>query len=240
MSGDITNMTKELFFEELDKRNISCTEEQYNDLNKFMEHVLYWNERFNLTAIKEKDVFMEKMIFDSALTLTDLDLTDKKVLDVGTGAGFPGVVLYLLNPKTNVTLLDSTTKKIDLLKKYAEENNYKYNCVSSRVEDYAKNNREQFDYVFARAVAPLNILLELCLPLLKVGGSFIALKGPGVEEEINASDKALKKLNARIQKIIVDELPESNEVRNIVYIQKEKVTNHKYPRDYSEIKKLPL
>ena len=240
MSGDITNMTKEKFFEELNKRDISCTEEQFDELNKFMEYVLYWNERFNLTAIKDKDVFMEKMVFDSALALTDLDLTDKKVLDVGTGAGFPGVVLYLLNPKTNITLLDSTTKKIDLLKQYAEENNYKYNCVSFRVEDYAKNNREQYDYVFARAVAPLNILLELCLPLLKVGGSFIALKGPGVEEEINASDKALKKLNGRIQKIIVDELPESNEVRNIVYIQKEKVTNHKYPRDYSEIKKLPL
>ena len=240
MSGDITNMTKEKFFEELNKRDISCTEEQFGELNKFMEYVLYWNERFNLTAIKDKDVFMEKMVFDSALALTDLDLTDKKVLDVGTGAGFPGVVLYLLNPKTNITLLDSTTKKIDLLKQYAEENNYKYNCVSFRVEDYAKNNREQYDYVFARAVAPLNILLELCLPLLKVGGSFIALKGPGVEEEINASDKALKKLNGRIQKIIVDELPESNEVRNIVYIQKEKVTNHKYPRDYSEIKKLPL
>ena len=240
MSGDITNMTKELFLKELAKREISCTEEQFEKLSKFMDHVLYWNERFNLTAIKDEDVFMEKMVFDSALALTDLDLSNKKVLDVGTGAGFPGVVLYLLNPKANITLLDSTSKKIDLLQKYAEENDYKYDCVSTRVEDYAKSHREQYDYVFARAVAPLNVLLELCLPLLKVGGSFIALKGPGVEEEINASEKALKKLNGRIQKIIVDELPESNEVRNIVYIQKEKVTNHKYPRDYSEIKKLPL
>lgn len=233
-------MNKETFLNQLANRNISCDETQYDNLVKFMEHVLYWNERFNLTAIKDKEVFMEKMIFDSALALTDLNLTNKKVLDVGTGAGFPGVVLYLLNPKANITLLDSTSKKVDLLKKYAEENDYRYQCISSRVEEYTKSHREEFDYVFARAVAPLNILLELCLPLIKVGGYFIALKGPGVEEEINSSEKALKKLNGRIHKIIVDELPESNEVRNIVYIQKEKVTNHKYPREYSEIKKLPL
>ena len=233
-------MNKKTLLEELNKRDIFCNEETANKLEAFMKHILMWNEKFNLTAIKDEEAFMEKMIFDSAIGLTDLDLSNKKVLDIGTGAGFPGVVLYLLNPDMDITLLDSTAKKINLLKDYANENGYKYQTVVSRAEDYAKANREKYDYVFARAVAPLNILLELALPLLKVGGTFIALKGPGVEEEIAQSQNALKKLNARVGKIIVDELPESLESRNIVYIIKDKETNKKYPRDYKDIKKLPL
>ena len=148
--------------------------------------------------------------------------------------------MYLLNKQADITLLDSTAKKINLLKDYADNNGYTYHTVVARAEEYAREQRGMYDYVFARAVAPLNILLELCLPLLKVGGIFIALKGPGAEEEIEKSQNALKKLNARVNKIIVDELPESSEVRNIVYIIKEKETNKKYPRDYKDIKKLPL
>ena len=233
-------MNKQLLIDELNKRGILCKQETADKLEAFMKHILMWNEKFNLTAIKDEESFMEKMIFDSAIALTDLDLSNKKVLDIGTGAGFPGVVLYLLNPNADITLLDSTTKKINLLKDYALENGYKYQTVVARAEDYARNNREQYDYVFARAVAPLNILLELAIPLLKVGGTFIALKGPGVEEEIAQSQTALKKLNARVGKIIVDELPESSEARNIVYIIKDKQTNKKYPRDYKDIKNLPL
>ena len=233
-------MNKQRLIEELNKRGISCSLETADKLEAFMKHILMWNEKFNLTAIKDENAFMEKMIFDSAIGLTDLDLYNKKVLDIGTGAGFPGVVLYLLNPHAEITLLDSTAKKINLLKDYADENGYKYQTVVARAEDYARLNKEKYDYVFARAVAPLNILLELAMPLLKVGGAFIALKGPGVEEEIVASQNALKKLNARVGKIIVDELPESLESRNIVYIIKDKETNKKYPRDYKDIKKLPL
>ena len=233
-------MNKQLLIDELNKRGILCNQETADKLEAFMKHILMWNEKFNLTAIKDEKSFMEKMIFDSAIALTDLDLSDKRVLDIGTGAGFPGVVLYLLNPNADITLLDSTAKKINLIKDYALDNGYKYQTVVARAEDYARNNREQYDYVFARAVAPLNILLELAIPLLKVGGSFIALKGPGVEEEIAQSQTALKKLNARVGKIIVDELPESSEARNIVYIIKDKQTNKKYPRDYKDIKNLPL
>ena len=233
-------MNKQSFLKELNKRDIPANEIIANQLEAFMKHILMWNEKFNLTAIKDEESFMEKMIFDSAIALTDLDLSNKKVLDIGTGAGFPGVVLCLLNPNTDITLLDSTTKKINLLNDYASENGYKYQTVVARAEDYAKANREKYDYVFARAVAPLNVLLELALPLLKVGGAFIALKGPGVEEEIAQSQNALKKLNGRVGKIIVDELPESLETRNIVHIIKDKETNKKYPRDYKDIKKLPL
>lgn len=233
-------MNKDLFIKELDERGIACSEEQYLQLEKYMHHILSWNEKFNLTAIKDESSFMEKMIFDCAIGLTDLDLTNKRVIDVGTGAGFPGVVLYILNPKVNLTLLDSTGKKIDLLNQYAKENGYTYQGVVARAEDYAKEHREQFDYVFARAVAPLNILLELCVPLLKVGGTFIAMKGPGLEDELNLSSKALKRLNCHIQKVIEDELPESLETRNIIYIVKDKETQKKYPREYKDIKKLPL
>ena len=168
-------MNKKQLIEELNKRDITCSEQTANELEAFMKHILIWNEKFNLTAIKDEESFIEKMIFDSAIGLTDLDLSNKKVLDIGTGAGFPGVVLYLLNPEMDITLLDSTAKKINLLKDYANENGYKYQTVVARAEEYAKDHREKYDYVFARAVAPLNILLELALPLLKVGGTFIAL-----------------------------------------------------------------
>lgn len=233
-------MNKKQLVEELRKREIGCSETQADELEKYMHHILSWNEKFNLTAIKDEKSFYEKMIFDSAIALTELDLSNKKVIDIGTGAGFPGVILYLLNPKVDMTLLDSTNKKIELLRNYALENNYQYKTVTARAEEYARSHREEYDYVFARAVAPLNILLELCVPLLKVGGTFIALKGPGLEEELNASSSALKKLNCSIHKVIVDVLPECGETRNIIYITKNKLTHSKYPRDYKDIKKIPL
>ena len=233
-------MNREKLVKELELRGIKCDEKQALQLEQFMHHILSWNERFNLTAIKDEETFMEKMIFDSAIALMDLDLTNKKIIDIGTGAGFPGMVLYLLNPNTDVTLLDSTNKKIELLKNYGLENGYSYKTVTARAEEYARNNIEKYDYAFARAVAPLNILLEISVPLLKVGGTFIALKGPGLDEELNASKNALNKLNCSIQKVIEDVLPESGEVRNIIYITKNKSTNKKYPRDYKEIKRIPL
>ena len=233
-------MDRKELVNQLNKRGISCDEKQGLQLEHFMHHVLLWNEKFNLTAIKDEPSFYEKMIFDSAIGLTDLDLTGQKVIDVGTGAGFPGVVLYILCPQMDLTLLDSTGKKIELLKKYAEENSYSYQAITARAEEYALNHRDEYDDVFARAVAPLNILLELCIPLLKVGGSFIAMKGPGLEEELNNSSGALKKLDCHIQKVIQDELPESSETRNIIYIVKDKETPKKYPRLYKDIKKQPL
>ena len=233
-------MNREKLINELNLRGIKCDEKTALQLEQFMHHILSWNERFNLTAIKDEETFMEKMIFDSGIALMDFDLTNKKIIDIGTGAGFPGVVLYLLNPNTDVTLLDSTSKKIELLKNYGLENGYSYKTVTARAEEYARNNIEQYDYAFARAVAPLNILLEISVPLLKVGGTFIALKGPGLDDELNASKNALNKLNCSIQKVIEDVLPESGEVRNIIYITKNKPTHNKYPRDYKEIKRSPL
>ena len=231
-------MNKQNLVEQLQIRGININDSQLDALINLMKDTLITNEKFNLTAIKDEEVFLEKMIFDSAIALQELDLSDKKVIDVGTGAGFPGLVLYILKPNINLTLLDSTKKKIDYLDQYCKEHNYKVNCVSARAED--SGFIEEYDYAFARAVAPLNILLELIVPMLKVGGAFIALKGQGFEKEIADADKAMKLLGCHLSKIIEDELPESKEKRSMIYIVKDKKTNTKYPRSYSDIKKKPL
>lgn len=225
---------------ELNELEINCSNEQLNLLETFMKVTLETNEKFNLTAITNPDDFVEKMIYDSALALHDLDLTNKSIIDVGTGAGFPGMVLKILEPKANVVLLDSTAKKINHLLGFAKEQNINVEGVAARAEDYARNNREKFDYATARAVSQLNILLELIIPMLKVGGTFIALKGQGYEDEINNSKEALRRLNCRIGQIYEFELPESHEKRAIIHIVKEKETNKKYPRQYTDIKRQPL
>ena len=233
-------MIKKEFLEQLKLRGVNCSESQYDELVNYMDDVLLTNEQFNLTAITNKEEFLEKMIFDSALASIGNDFNNKKVIDVGTGAGFPGMVLYILNPSMSLTFLDSTQKKINFILSYGEKNNYKYKGVSLRAEDHARLHREEYDYATARAVAPLNILLELIIPMLKVGGTFIALKGPGYEDEIKSCEKAFKKLNCHIQKVYEDILPNCNDKRSIIYIIKDKPTIKKYPREYNEIKRLPL
>ena len=224
----------------LDNEEILYSEDQISLLKDLMISTLETNEKFNLTAIKDEESFVEKMIFDSALGIRDLDLEGKDVIDVGTGAGFPGMVIRILCPNAKVTLLDSTKKKIDYLKEFASNHSLKIEGVSDRAEDYARKNREKYDFVFARAVASLNILLELIIPLLKVGGEFVAMKGPGFEEEVNQSSKALKKLNCSIKSIYETELPECHEKRAIIRIIKNKETSKNYPRQYNDIKQQPL
>ena len=233
-------MNKELFLSELNKRDIVCDEIQYSQLMSLMSETLEANSHFNLTSIIDESEFMEKMLFDSALGFYGIDVTDKKILDLGTGGGFPGMVLYILNPEGEFTLLDSTKKKIDYLKELCEKNKYPVNCINDRAENYAKNHLEEFDYVTTRAVSQLPILLELAIPMLKVGGTLIAYKGPEVYEEIENAQSALSKLGCKIERIYSDELPDSHSKRYILYILKLKKTPKKYPRDYSEIKKLPL
>lgn len=226
--------------EYLSTRCIECSDAQFSTFEKIYQSTIETNEKFNLTAITEKEAFFDKMIVDSALAVIDLDLKDKKCIDVGTGAGFPGLIISTLCPSCNLTLLDSSNKKINYLEELKEQLGLSYNTICSRAEDYARKNREVFDYAFARAVAPLNILLELIIPMLKVGGTFVAMKGPASGEELKTSVSAMKKLNCHLQNIYVDALPESKEERSIIYIIKDKETNVKYPRDYSDIKKKVL
>ncbi|MCQ2776576.1 MAG: 16S rRNA (guanine(527)-N(7))-methyltransferase RsmG [Bacilli bacterium] len=229
-------MNKETLKQELNLRGLNPSETQIDQLIDLMKTTLETNEKFNLTAIKDEETFLEKMIFDSALTLVDNDLTDKEVLDLGTGAGFPGLVLYILNPKIKLTLLDSTKKKIDYLADFCAKRGYKVNAVSARAEEFARNNREKYDYVTARAVSELSILMELAIPMIKVNGCLLALKAVGIENEINSAKGAFKALNCSMNKMYEDYLPVSKEYRAILSIKKDKVTISKYPRDYAIIK----
>lgn len=230
-------MNKSQLTDELNKLNLSFDIEK---LESLMEDTLITNEKFNLTAIKDKEKFRELMLLDSAIPLTLLDFNDKKILDVGTGAGYPGLVLSLLS-NGNFTLLDSTKKKIDHINEYVSNKNINNVIgVLGRAEEYISNHRNEFDIVIARAVSSLNILLELCIPYLKVGGYFIAMKGRQGKDEIEQSKRALSLLGCKIVSINETELPESKETRINIIIQKEKDTNKKYPRLYKDIVNKPL
>ena len=233
-------MNKESLFKAFEEYEISCDQSQLDLLFALMKSTLEANEKFNLTAITDEEVFAEKMIFDCALMLHDFDLENGSYIDIGTGAGFPGMVVRILSKDAKVTLLDSTKKKIDYLNDFAKEHNLKVTCVSERAEDFARNNREKYDFASARAVSALPILLEITIPLLKVGGTFIALKGADYEAEINTSQNAFKKLGCHIEHIYEVTLPKSQEKRAIIYIKKDKETNKKYPRQYNEIKRQTL
>lgn len=226
-------MTKQELVVELDKLNLDSS--KVDKLEEYMLATLKANESFNLTAIKDENKFRELMILDSAYPLKYFDFSNKKVIDIGTGAGYPGMVLATLS-KGEFTLLDSTKKKIDFISNYATEQGYfNVNTVVERAENYAKNHREEFDFVVARAVSDLKVLLELVLPLLKVGGYFIALKGLKGMDEIKSSKKLLEKLGGEVYLVDEYELPESKEKRINIIIKKIKKTNLKYPRPYNEI-----
>ena len=233
-------MNKESLVLELSKRGIACDDKQVELLYDFMHHVLKTNESFNLTAIKDEESFVEKMIFDSALLLNNQNFEGLDILDIGAGAGFPSVVLSILSPKAHVFALDSTAKKVKFIEDYAKEKSLHVDGITARAEEFARDNRDRFMVVTARAVASLRILIELALPLLKIGGVFIAMKGPGFEEEIKEAQGALKKLKGEVDYIYEDQLPESKENRSFIYIKKIKETPKKYPRLYGEIKNKAL
>ena len=233
-------MNKIEFVRELSIRNIEITKEQLDLLWEFMHKVLETNKSFNLTAIKDEETFVEKMIFDSALLLNNQRFEDIDILDIGAGAGFPSVVLSILAPKAHVIALDATAKKVNFIKEFAEKHHLNITAVCARAEEYAQNNRESLLVVTARAVSELRILLELAIPMLKVGGHFIAMKGPGFEEEISNAQCALRKLHCNIDYVYEDQLPNSQESRYMIYIKKLEETPKKYPRTFGEIKNKPL
>ena len=219
----------------LKKNHIQYNLEQLDLAEKYMNYVLTTNEHINLTAIKDDESFRELMTYDSLIPLKYCNLNDKKIIDVGTGAGYPGVMLSIFT-NSDVTLLDSTAKKINVIKGFE---GIKVNTVVARCEDYDKMHREEYDIVTARAVSALNVLVELCLPLVKIGGYLLAYKGKNAEEEIKQAKNAINKLGGEVEFISNDTLP-SGEERHIVFIKKKKETNKKYPREYSEIINKPL
>ena len=228
-------MNKESFKKELVNLGFEASNEKVDLLESFMNETLKANEFFNLTAIKDKDKFWELMILDSVYPLKYLDYKDKKVIDVGTGAGYPGMVMATLSD-ADFTLLDATKKKVNFFTNFYKEHNYSnITPVCGRAELYARAHREEYDIAVARAVADLPVLLELIVPLLKVGGHFIALKGSKGFEELEKCRVTLDKLGAVVEEIDKYLLPESQEKRINIIIKKVKKTSSKYPREYSEI-----
>ena len=227
-------MNKEQLKKEL--QNIgNFADAQIDKLESFMHETLEANKSFNLTAIKDEEKFRVLMILDSAYPLKYYNFDGKKVIDIGTGAGYPGIVLATLS-SGEFTLLDSTKKKVDFYSIFSAKNQYfNVNSVCARAEEYAREHREEYDFAIARAVASLSVLVEIIVPLLKVGGLFIALKGPLAKEEILAAKKAFQNLDSNVEIIHEYSLPESAEKRSIIVIKKNKISKQKYPRNYSEI-----
>ena len=231
-------MKKDEFLKELEKINITLTENQILKLEKFYELLVIWNEKINLTTIlKEEDVYL-KHFYDSLSLIKVIDLNKElTLLDVGTGAGFPGIVLKIVFPNLKITLLDSMNKRISYLNEIIKELDLKdIDTVCSRAEDYALKNREKYDIVVCRAVAHLEILVEITLPLVKVNGYFIAMKS-NANEEIALARKKILVLNSKIIEILSFKLPFENSIRTLIKIQKFKKTDLKYPRKYDKIKK---
>ncbi len=191
-------------------------------------------------SITEPNEIILKHFIDSITILKYIE-NNMKVVDVGTGAGFPGIPLNIVNTNVNYTLVDSLNKRINFLNEVIEKVDLKnINTVHSRIEDFAKNNKETFDIATSRAVASLNILLEYLLPLVKIGGICICMKGSNAKEEIESASKALEILGGKIEKVEEITLPESNIVRNIIIVRKIKSTPNKYPRKAGMATKEPI
>ena len=231
-------MNKETLKKELQKIGIQLTENQEKQLEKYYELLIQTNNYTNLTRITEKEAVYLKHFYDSLTITKVIDLTQNlSLIDIGTGAGFPGLVLKIVYPNLKVTLLDSLNKRIDFLNKVIKELNLKdIKTVHSRIEDYKE---EQFDIVTSRAVAKTNMLLELSCKLPKVNGYFIFLKG-NIEEELKESENAQKLLNIKLIQKEEFLLPIENSKRTIIKFQKTKEIQDKYPRNFTQIKQKPL
>jgi len=226
---------------QLEKLGLLLDEKQMGMFSKYLVLLKEWNQKIDLTSLKTDEEIIEKHFYDSLLVSTGFKLTNQTLIDIGSGAGLPGIPLQIAFPSLRVTLLEPTQKRCFFLEKVRKELGLEnLNVINGRAEDVVSTLREAFDVAIARAVAPLNILAELSLPLVKNGGLFIAMKGPSSEEELLASKKAFATLFSSLEKAQHCTLFSNGDIRNNLFIRKNKVTPKKYPRMYAEIKKNPL
>lgn len=229
---------KNALLEGLPRLGLQLSEETQNTLCAFGSAVIEQNKVMNLTAITEPAQVAKLHLLDSLTVLTLADLKGKKVIDVGCGAGFPGVPLKIACPEADLTLLDSLGKRMTWLETVLPTLGVNAKCVTARAEEYVTGCREQFDFATSRAVARLNILLELTAPYVKVGGAVLAMKGTAAGEELEEAQNAIRQLGLRLEK--VEQFPADGTAHTVIVLRKVKSTPPKYPRRYAKIKQQPL
>ena len=230
-------MNKEEFIKEIKLLNIEVTERKLEQLENYYELLCEENQKYNLTNITDKNSAYLKHFYDSLTIVKSIKLTNQYLCDIGTGAGFPGMVLKIFYPDLKIDLIDATLKKCTFLQMVIDKLELKnINVINARAEEYSQNNREKYDIVTSRAVAPLKHLLEYSIPLLKINGQFVALKA-NLESEMINIENYYQKLFLENESIIKFHLPKENSLRTIYKIEKIKTTPKEYPRTYSQIKK---
>ena len=222
----------------LPKQQLLLTEDQLDTFERFGKLLLEKNHVMNLTAITEPEKVAELHFFDSLALLNAASFQGKRVIDVGCGAGFPGVPLKIAEPTIELTLLDSLGKRMDWLREILPELGLDASVVTARAEEFVSTCRERFDLAVSRAVARLNVLCELCLPYVKVGGCFLAMKGQLADVELEEAKKAISILGGSVERVYAYDV--ENAIHRAVVIRKEKPTPAKYPRAFAKIKKAPL
>lgn len=228
-------MNKELFIEETNKLGIKLNDKTLSKLDNYYQILKEENNKYNLTRIIEEPSVYLKHFYDSLTITKIINIDNQSICDLGSGAGFPGLVLAICFPNTKITLIEANTKKCNFLKIVKEQLKLdNTNIINARIEEYAKNNREIYDIVTARAVAPIKHLLEYGIPLVKVDGYFIAMKA-NTENEENNIDNYYKKLSITEEERVIFNLPIEESLRTLIKYQKNSITNLKYPRRYSEI-----
>ena len=235
---------RQLLKDSLNKMGISISEEQTQQFFDYKSLLLQWNEKMNLTAITDESEVVIKHFADSVSILSAVNIENgAKIIDVGTGAGFPGLPVKIVRPDLKVTLLDSLNKRIGFLNEVCTQLHHEnVDNIHARAEDGGQSTelREKFDYCLSRAVANLAVLSEYCLPFVKVGGSFISLKGPDVAQEVNEGETAIKKLGGRVEQVIKIEIPNSDITHSLVIIKKIGKTPKLYPRKAGTASKNPI
>lgn len=232
-------MIKDLLQNYIKDYKITLTENQNEQFQKYFELLVEWNEKMNLTAITDESGVALKHFADSLSLLNFVDISQNSSLaDVGTGAGFPGVVLKIARPDIKLTLIDSLNKRLVFLGEVCAQLGIEAELIHSRAEDGARDEklRESFDFAVSRAVARMNVLSEYCLPYVKVGGAFCAMKGAQANEEFKESLNAINTLGGKLEKKYFFELPENGGERAIAVVRKVKNTPQKYPRQSGKIK----
>ena len=232
-------MIKDLLQNYIKDYKITLTENQYEQFQKYFELLAEWNEKMNLTAITDESGVALKHFADSLSLLNFVDIPQNSSLaDVGTGAGFPGVVLKIARPDIKLTLIDSLNKRLVFLGEVCAQLGIEAELIHCRAEDGARDEklRESFDFAVSRAVARMNVLSEYCLPYVKVGGAFCAMKGAQANEEFKESLNAINTLGGKLEKKYFFELPENGGERAIAVVRKVKNTPQKYPRQSGKIK----